>query len=67
VGTAVTLQLAAGFTLTVVTIWRVPVLRDWLTWRWAFAFLAAGPALGVWAILRLLHSPDSARIAGGLG
>ncbi len=67
VGTAVTLQLAAGFTLTVVTIWLVPVLRDWLTWRWAFAFLAAGPALGVWAMLRLLRSPDAARIAGGLG
>jgi MFS family permease len=67
VGTAVTLQLAAGFTLTVVTIWLVPVLRDWLTWRWAFAFLAAGPALGVWAMLRLLRSPESARIAGGLG
>lgn len=67
VGTAVTLQLAAGFTLTVVTIWLVPVLQDWLTWRWAFAFLAGGPALGVWAMLRLLRSPDAARIAGGLG
>lgn len=67
VGTAVTLQLAAGFTLTVVTIWLVPVLRDELTWRWAFAFLAAGPALGVWSMLRLLHSPDAARIAGGRG
>ncbi len=67
VGTAVTLQLAAGFTLTVVTIWLVPVLHDWLSWRWAFSFLAAGPALGVWAMLRLLRSPDAARIAGGLG
>ncbi len=67
VGTAVTLQLAAGFTLTVVTIWLVPELQEWLTWRWAFAFLAAGPALGVWSMLRLLRSPDAARIAGGLG
>lgn len=67
VGTAVTLQLAAGFTLTVLTIWLVPVLRDWLTWRWAFAFLAGGPALGVWAMLRLLRSPDAARIARGRG
>jgi hypothetical protein len=37
VGTAVTLQLAAGFTLTVLTIWLVPVLQGWFTWRWAFA------------------------------
>lgn len=67
VGTAVTLQLAAGFTLTVLTIWLIPEVRDWLSWRWAFAVLAAGPALGVWAMLRLLRSPDAARIAGGRG
>jgi MFS family permease len=67
VGTAVTLRLAAGFTLTVLTIWLVPVLSGWFTWRWAFAFLAAGPAVGVWAMLQLLRSPESERIAGGLG
>ena len=67
VGTAVTLQLASGFVLTVFTIWLIPVLRDAYTWQWAFAFLAAGPAVGVVAMLRLLRSPDAARIAGGLG
>ena len=53
VGTAVTLQLAVGFTLTVATIWVVPVFEDAVGWRWAFAFLAPGPALGVLAMLRL--------------
>jgi MFS family permease len=53
VGTAVTLQLALGFTLTVATIWLIPVLEDTVGWRWAFAFLAPGPALGVVAMLRL--------------
>jgi MFS family permease len=53
VGTALTLQLALGFTLTVATIWLVPVLEDAVGWRWAFAFLAPGPALGVVAMLRL--------------
>jgi MFS family permease len=53
VGTAVTLQLAVGFTLTVATIWLVPVFEDAVGWRWAFAFLAPGPALGVLAMLRL--------------
>jgi MFS family permease len=53
VGTALALQLAIGFTLTVATIWLVPVLEDAVGWRWAFAFLAPGPALGVLAMLRL--------------
>jgi nitrate/nitrite transporter NarK len=53
VGTALTLQLAVGFTLTVATIWLIPVLEHAFGWRWAFAFLAPGPALGVVAMLRL--------------
>jgi MFS family permease len=67
VGTALTLQLAVGFTLTVATIWLIPVLESAVGWRWAFAFLAPGPALGVLAMLRLKASPEAARIAGGRG
>jgi MFS family permease len=53
VGTALALQLAVGFTLTVATIWLIPVLESAVGWRWAFAFLAPGPALGSAAMLRL--------------
>ena len=53
VGTALTMQLGLGFTLTVATIWLIPVLVDVVGWRWAFAFLAPGPALGAVAMLRL--------------
>jgi len=53
VGTALALQLAVGFTLTVATIWLIPVLESSVGWRWAFAFLAPGPALGVVAMTRL--------------
>jgi MFS family permease len=53
VGTALALQLAVGFTLTVATIWLVPLLESAWGWRWAFAALAAGPALGIVAMLRL--------------
>jgi MFS family permease len=53
VGTALTMQLAVGFTLTVATIWLMPILADAVGWRWAFAFLVPGPALGVLAMLRL--------------
>jgi MFS family permease len=67
VGTALTLQLAGGFALTVATIWLIPVLEDALGWRWAFAFLAPGPALGVVAMLRLKSLPEASRIAGGRG
>jgi MFS family permease len=57
VGTALTMQLAVGFTLTVATIWLMPVLADDLGWRWAFAFLVPGPVLGVAAMLRLRALP----------
>jgi MFS family permease len=58
VGTALTLQLALGFTLTVATIWLIPVLEQALGWRFAFAFLAPGPALGAFAMLRLNARPE---------
>jgi MFS family permease len=62
VGTALAFQLAIGFTLTVATIWLVPVLENAVGWRWAFAFLAPGPALGVLAMLRLRSSYVEARV-----
>lgn len=67
VGTALTLQLAAGYTITVVTIWLIPFLQDIFGWRWAFAFLALGPVFGVWSILRLKSLPEASHIAGGKG
>jgi MFS family permease len=67
VGTALTLQFAVGFTLTVATIWLVPLVREAAGWWPAFAMLAAGPALGIAAMLRLRSSPEAARMAGGRG
>lgn len=62
VGTAVTLQLAAGFTLTVATIWLVPVLVEAAGWRWAFLLLVPGPVVGT-AAMRTLASLPPARTA----
>jgi MFS family permease len=59
VGTALALQLAIGFALTMATIWLVPLLAESVGWRWAFAFLAPGPALGVVAMLRLRALPEA--------
>jgi MFS family permease len=67
VGTALTLQLAGGFALTVATIWLIPYLEGVFGWRWAFAFLAIGPVFGVLAMLRLRSLPEATRIAGGRG
>jgi len=53
VGTALTLQTSIGFLLTIVTIQLVPHLVNAVTWRWAFAILALGPAFGIMAMQRL--------------
>jgi MFS family permease len=67
VGTALTVQLAIGFLLTVATIWIIPFARDAFGWQWAFLLLAPGPALGVLAMLSLKGRPEASRIAGGRG
>jgi MFS family permease len=67
VGTALTLQLAAGFILTGLTIVLVPLARDAYTWQWAFAILAPGPFLGILAMNQLRRSPQAKLIANGRG
>lgn len=67
IGTALTMQLAIGFLLTAGSIYLIPLLQSSVSWRWTFAFLAPGPALGVVAMLRLRRAPEAALIAGGRG
>jgi MFS family permease len=67
VGTALTLQTAIGFLLTTVSIQLVPILADAFGWRWAFAPLAIGPAIGTLSMLRLRGLPEAAKLAGGRG
>ena len=64
-GTTLTLQTSLGFLLTLVTIRLVPALERLLTWRWAFAALALGPAAGIWAMLRLRRLPAATKMASG--
>jgi MFS family permease len=65
IGTALTLQTSLGFLLTLASIRLVPVLERALTWHWAFAALAVGPAAGIWAMLRLRRLPAAAKMASG--
>ena len=53
VGTALTLQTSLGFLLSMATIQAVPAIVSAKGWPWAFAGLAIGPLLGIWAIRRL--------------
>lgn len=64
-GTALTIQTSLGFLLTVVTIRLIPTLEGWVGWGWAFAFLALGPALGIWAMYTLRTLPQATKMAGG--
>jgi MFS family permease len=64
-GTVLTLQTSLGFLLTLATIRLVPALERLVSWRWAFVPLAIGPALGIWAMIRLRRLPASAKMACG--
>ena len=65
VGTALTTQTCVGFAITLVSIWMIPIAVRVAGWRWAFAVLAIGPALGVVAMARLRSLPEALQLAGG--
>jgi MFS family permease len=52
-GTALTLQTCVGFLITTISIRMMPLLVARVGWEWAFAFLAPGPFLGIFAMMRL--------------
>jgi MFS family permease len=56
-GTALTLQTALGFLLTLVTIRLTPGIADAFGWRWSFLWLGLGPAVGLWAMAALRRTP----------
>lgn len=65
VGTALTLQTSLGFLLTLFTIRIIPTLETAVGWQYAFMFLALGPAVGIWAMLKLRNLPEAIKLAGG--
>lgn len=65
IGTMLTVQTCVGFMITIVTIHLMPYWVDWVGWRYAFAFLAVGPLLGMLAMWRLRLHPAAARLANG--
>lgn len=76
VGTALTIQTCAGFLLTTLTIRAVPFILSERgadtaatagasAWWPALALLAAGPAFGIFHMLRLRRMPEAERMSGG--
>ncbi|GIL36723.1 nitrate/nitrite transporter [Phycicoccus sp. DTK01] len=56
VGSMLTLQMAIGYAVTVPIVWVVPALESAAGWGWAFAALAAGPAVALVAMSSLVRS-----------
>jgi MFS family permease len=51
IGGALSLQLALGFVVTMLTLWLVPQLVEHFSWRVALFVLAIGPAVGILAMV----------------
>lgn len=65
-GASLAFQMGVGFAITITAVWAMPHLAALLGgWRWAFSFLAIGPAFGIWSMLALRAHPDAIKIANG--
>ena len=66
VGTALTMQMALGFGITILAIWLVPLSAKWFgSFQWAFLLLFPGPFIGALAMLLLRRRPDAVKLALG--
>ena len=65
VGTALTLQTAVGFLLTIGSIQLLPLVADRVGWQWAFLPLVVGPLVGTLAMWRLRRLPEASALADG--
>ncbi|KYC52929.1 MAG: putative 3-hydroxyphenylpropionic transporter MhpT [Candidatus Methanofastidiosum methylothiophilum] len=55
-GTAVTVQLAIGFFISIISIKLIPIIVDLFSWRYAFTVLFLGPLFGVISLNNLRKS-----------
>ncbi len=65
VGTALTLQMAIGFLLTIISIRVLPWFVSLVGWRYGFLILSIGPLIGIFSVFTLRSYPESVQIAGG--
>lgn len=65
VGSALTLQTAIGFALTIVTVRLIPIMEGLVGWKYAFVILSLGPLLGIVSLALLRREKDALLIANG--
>ena len=65
VGTGLTIQTSLGFMLTMGSSWVEPIVSNAFDCPGAFLMLAAGPLVGIVAMLSLRRLPEAAVLAGG--
>ncbi len=64
-GSALTIQMAVGFLITIASINLVGVTEPVLGWSHVFLLLAVGPLVGIVAMVRLRSRPESTKMANG--
>ena len=64
-GSALTLQMAVGFLITIGSINLVGWLEPMFGWSHVLMVLAIGPVIGIWAMARLRRRPESLQLAQG--
>lgn len=65
-GSALTLQMAVGFLLTIGSIDLVGWLQPIIGWSHVLMVLALGPVVGIWAMHHLRQRPEALKMAHGL-
>ncbi len=65
VGTMLTVQTCVGYLITLGSIHVVQALVSVFGWHVAFAALAAGPVVGIFAMIRLRGRPEAVKLASG--
>lgn len=53
IGTALAFQMSLGFLITTLSIYLLPIIVHWITWKYAFMFLALGPVFGIYSMGKL--------------
>jgi MFS family permease len=65
VGTALTIQTALGFALTIISIKIIGWIQGVVGWNYAFMILSIGPFFGIVSMFKLRRDPDASLIAQG--
>jgi len=52
-GSALTLELAGGFLISMISILLIPIVESYIGWKYAFMILAIGPIIGIISLLNL--------------